>query len=136
VEPIPFATYAESMPLRKRPFTDGGVALEPCRSLRFATYADLNRENAHSCESRDGKLREECLNLEIFASLLEAQVIIESWRVYYNEARPHQSLDYKTPCEFLEIYRQGVDGMNDKVRKDLSEGDPLVTEVLAQRVPS
>lgn len=92
-------------------------------------------QNAY-VESFNGKLREECLNLEIFASLLEAQVIIESWRVYYNEARPHQSLEYKTPCEFLEIYRQGVDGMNDKVRKDLSEGEPLVTEVLAQRVPS
>lgn len=36
-------------------------------------------------ESFNGKLREECLNLEVFASLLEAQVIIGSWRVHYNE---------------------------------------------------
>jgi hypothetical protein len=49
---------------------------------------------------------------------------------------PRRLVGKITPCEFLEIYRQGVDGMDDKVRKDLSEGELLVTEVLAQRVPS
>jgi hypothetical protein len=32
------------------------------------------------CESFDGKLRDECLKLEIFYSLKEAQVIIGAWR--------------------------------------------------------
>jgi len=41
------------------------------------------------CESFNGKLRDECLNGEIFYSLKEAQVVIEQWRVEYNTRRPH-----------------------------------------------
>jgi transposase InsO family protein len=33
------------------------------------------------CESFNGKLRDECLNGEIFYSLKEAQIVIEKWRV-------------------------------------------------------
>src|SRR5271156_3013591 len=40
-------------------------------------------ENGY-CESFNGKLRDECLNGEIFYSLREAQVVIEKWRVVYN----------------------------------------------------
>ena len=40
-------------------------------------------ENGY-CESFNGKLRDECLNGEIFYSLKEAQVVIEQWRVQYN----------------------------------------------------
>jgi len=40
------------------------------------------------CESFNGKLRDECLNGEIFYSLKEAQVVIEKWRVEYNTRRP------------------------------------------------
>jgi hypothetical protein len=45
-------------------------------------------ENGY-CESFNGKLRDECLNGEIFYSLKEAQVVIEQWRVQYNTVRPH-----------------------------------------------
>jgi len=37
-------------------------------------------ENGY-CECFNGKLRDECLNGEIFYSLKEAQVVIEKWRV-------------------------------------------------------
>ena len=40
-------------------------------------------ENGY-CESFNGKLRDECLNGEIFYSLKEAQIVIEQWRVMYN----------------------------------------------------
>lgn len=56
-------------------------------------------ENGH-IESFHDKLRDECLNREIFATLAEARVILESWRVEYNEQRPHSSLGYQTPGEF------------------------------------
>jgi len=56
-------------------------------------------ENAY-IESFHDKLRDECLNREIFGSLWEAQVVIEQWRLHYNGARPHSSLGYKTPAEF------------------------------------
>ena len=52
-------------------------------------------------ESFNGKLRDECLSLEWFRSRAEAKVIIESWRRHYNEVRPHMSLGYLTPNEFV-----------------------------------
>lgn len=53
-------------------------------------------------ESFNGKFRDECLSLEWFGSRAEAKVIIEAWRRHYNEVRPHSSLDYLTPNEFVE----------------------------------
>ena len=49
-------------------------------------------------ESFNGKLRDECLNGEIFYSLKEAQVVIEQWRDYYNMRRPHSHLGYRPPA--------------------------------------
>lgn len=51
-------------------------------------------------ESFNGKLRDELLNREVFESLAEAKVIIENWRVDYNENRPHSSLGYESPGPF------------------------------------
>ena len=51
-------------------------------------------------ESFHDKVRDECLNREIFGSLWEARVVIEQWRLYYNAERPHSSLGYQTPAEF------------------------------------
>ncbi|MDQ3711589.1 MAG: IS3 family transposase [Acidobacteriota bacterium] len=51
-------------------------------------------------ESFNGKLRDECLSREWFSSVKEAQVMIEGWRKFYNEERPHSSLEYLTPLEF------------------------------------
>jgi putative transposase len=54
-------------------------------------------ENGY-CESFNAKLRDELLNGEIFYSLNEARVIIESWRCHYNTIRPHSSLAYRPPA--------------------------------------
>jgi putative transposase len=58
-------------------------------------------ENAYA-ESFIGRLRDECLNENWFISLKNARDIIESWRIDYNEARPHSSLGGLTPREFIE----------------------------------
>ena len=52
-------------------------------------------------ESFNGKFRDECLSMEWFRNRLEARVIIEDWRRHYNEVRPHSSLDYLTPQQFV-----------------------------------
>jgi transposase InsO family protein len=54
-------------------------------------------ENGY-CESFNAKLRDELLNSEIFYSLAEAKIIIESWRRHYNTKRPHSSLGYRPPA--------------------------------------
>jgi len=48
-------------------------------------------------ESFNGKMRDELLNLEIFYSLQEAQILIEMWRRHYNTIRPHSALGYRPP---------------------------------------
>jgi len=53
-------------------------------------------ENGY-CESFNSKLRDELLNGEIFYSLKEARIVIESWRRHYNEVRPHSSIGYRPP---------------------------------------
>lgn len=52
-------------------------------------------------ESFNGKFRDECLSLEWFRSRAEARIVIETWRKHYNEVRPHSSLGYLTPAEFV-----------------------------------
>src|SRR6476660_6723357 len=66
-------------------------------------------ENGH-IESFHDKLRDECLNRELFGNLQEARVILESWRVEYNERRPHSALGYRTPNEYAERKTNRFDG--------------------------
>lgn len=54
-------------------------------------------ENGYN-ESFNGRLRDECLNVELFNTLMEAKIIIERWRKHYNEVRPHTSLGYRPPA--------------------------------------
>jgi len=46
--------------------------------------------------------------MEWFRSRTEARVIIEAWRNHYNNERPHSSLDYQTPNEFIEALPEGA----------------------------
>ena len=49
-------------------------------------------------ESFNARLRDELLDGEIFYSLREAEILIESWRRHYNTVRPHASLGYRPPA--------------------------------------
>jgi putative transposase len=51
-------------------------------------------------ESFHGKFRDECLNEHWFLTLDDARETIESWRLDYNQVRPHSALNYLTPEEF------------------------------------
>ncbi len=51
-------------------------------------------ENGH-IESFNARLRAELLDGEIFYTLAEARIIVESWRRHFNTVRPHGSLGYK-----------------------------------------
>ena len=54
-------------------------------------------------ESFNGKLRDECLDMEWFPTRREAVVVIEQYRQQYNDVRPHSSLGYRTPHEFKKL---------------------------------
>lgn len=51
-------------------------------------------------ESFNGKLRDECLNGELFLNLTEMRYVAERWRLDYNHHRPHSMLGWLTPAEF------------------------------------
>ena len=57
-------------------------------------------------ESFNSRLREECLNDQVFLSLEDARRKIEQWRVQYNRERPHSSLGYLAPEEFAALYEE------------------------------
>ena len=56
-------------------------------------------DNGH-IESFNGKLRDECLNVNLFFSLSDAQNKLEQWRKNYNEIRPHSALGGMPPSEY------------------------------------
>ena len=49
-------------------------------------------------ESFNARLRDELLDGEIFYTVREAQIVIESWRRHYNAVRPHASIGYQAPA--------------------------------------
>ena len=64
-------------------------------------------------ESFNGKLRDECLNMNYFQDLHDAREKLEAWRKIYNEERPHSSLNNTTP----QAYRLAWE-MRNKIQND------------------
>lgn len=89
--------------------SDNGTELTSKAVLKWSSAQDIDwhyitagkpSENGFT-ESLNGKIRDECLNEHLFTSLHEARQIVEEWRIDYNTVRPHSSLGYKTPAEFI-----------------------------------
>lgn len=51
-------------------------------------------------ESFNGRLRDECLNVEVFFTLEDAQEALTRWQKDSNHLRPHSSLQDRTPAAF------------------------------------
>jgi transposase InsO family protein len=51
-------------------------------------------------ESFNSRVRDECLNINVFWSLTHARVVIGDWKHEYNHHRPHSSLGYQTPAGY------------------------------------
>lgn len=56
-------------------------------------------------ESFNGKFRDEHLNEHWFQTLQQARVAVASWRLDYNEIRPHSSLGRIPPAQFAQQHR-------------------------------
>jgi putative transposase len=53
-----------------------------------------------SVESFNGKFRDYCLDQHWFQDLDDARRTINTWRVHYNDVRPHSSLGRLPPTMF------------------------------------
>jgi transposase InsO family protein len=51
-------------------------------------------------ESFNSRVRDECLNINIFWSLAQARVVISDWKEDYNHRRRHSSLGYQGPAAY------------------------------------
>ena len=51
-------------------------------------------------ESFNGRLRDECLNVEVFFALIDVRDKLERWRQDYNQVRPHSALRDSAPAVF------------------------------------
>lgn len=51
-------------------------------------------------ETFNGSLRDECLNVHLFASLAEARAVVDAWRRDCNESRPRMALWNPAPAAF------------------------------------
>jgi putative transposase len=88
--------------------SDNGTELTSNAVLRWAAEQGIEwhyiapgkpMQNAF-VESFNGRLRDECLNEHVFATLSEARRIIEAWRIDYNTVRPHGRLGRLPPAVF------------------------------------
>ena len=66
-------------------------------------------ENAF-IESFNGRLRDECLNANLFFSIDDARYKLEAWRLDYNTRRPHSSIADRTPSEFARQWQPEATG--------------------------
>ncbi len=55
-------------------------------------------------ESFNGRLWDECLNVEWFTSLEEAREKLAAWREHCNHNRPHSALDDRSPAVFARLH--------------------------------
>jgi len=58
-------------------------------------------------ESFNGRLRDECLNVEWFPTLEHAREKLAAWRDHYNHERPHSALDDRAPAVFAGLHGAG-----------------------------
>lgn len=67
-------------------------------------FANTPEQNGHM-ESFHGKLKREYIWANEFRNYQEAEIALSKAFIDYNEKRPHSSLGYRTPVEFLNEWR-------------------------------
>jgi hypothetical protein len=80
-------------------------AMEAC-AYQYCVDLDFIRpgwpvENAY-IESFNGRLRDECLNVQVFFAPADVRDKLEQWRHDYNRVRPHSALNDHAPNDFAE----------------------------------
>ncbi len=96
--------------VRGRPLmivSDNGTELTSLAILRWAQDRQIEwhyiapgkpQQNGY-IESFNGRLRDECLNETLFASLGHARSVLSNWRDDYNHVRPHSGIGGLTPAD-------------------------------------
>ena len=73
--------------------------IEP--ECKWTSFGEVGPFRTATSRVSTGRLRDECLNGEVFFNLADAREKIERWRSDYNRNRPHSALADRTPAEFV-----------------------------------
>ncbi len=68
--------------------------------------------------SFNGTFRDECLNAHWFELINDARAVVGSWRVEYNESRPHRALGEVPPAEFARRFGVNLESMDHQRAED------------------
>lgn len=99
--------------------SDNGTELTSRVVLQWAQEREIEwhyitpgkpQENGFT-ESMNGKIRDEFLNEHWFTSLEEARLLAAQWLYDYNHVRPHSSLNYLTPMQFVQRQEAAGSGL-------------------------
>jgi transposase InsO family protein len=63
-------------------------------------------------ESFNGRVRDECLNINIFWSLTQARLVISDWKEDYNQRRRHSCLGYQAPAVYAAACSHRADSLS------------------------
>ncbi|MCH9719929.1 MAG: integrase core domain-containing protein [Actinomycetia bacterium] len=80
-----------------RMLAEGEDVAAVCRHLEVSEQTYYRRRNPF-IESFNGRLRDECLNINELWSLTQARMIITDWKHQYNHHRAHSALGYQAPA--------------------------------------
>lgn len=76
------------------------------------------------------------MNMELFTNGHQSQQVIEHWPKEYNEERSHNSLNYMTPADFADQYRNSSrptdslrDGTGEEPRVEQQTTEKPLTQV-------
>ena len=56
----------------------------------------------------NSRVRDVCLNINMFWSLAQARVVISDWKADYNHGRRHSALGYEAPAVYAGAWNQSV----------------------------
>jgi putative transposase len=101
-------------------------------AYQFGVQLDFIRpgkpvENSY-IESFNGRLRDECLNVEVFFALADVRDKLERWRQDYNQVRPHSALGDNAPALFAAQWAETAPPGPEPV--PASAGKPATGEIL------
>jgi putative transposase len=71
-------------------------------------------------ESFNGRLRDECLNETLFASLSHARSVLCNWREDYNNVRPLSGIGGLTPADAARRLVIVITGTSEQLPRDIS----------------
>lgn len=60
-------------------------------------------------ESFNARLRDECLNMNVFHSLESVQTLLDDWRRDYNNWRPHSAISNEVPGKIWKKYQEDLE---------------------------